>query len=115
MPHPNIRKTGPSHWEIPRKLVRHYTSSVARFNSLGASRPYKEGDQRGWLVSAFGCKSPLYKGGLRSRDVVQSVNGRPTYTWLQVFGLYARMGTIREFEVKVLRKGRVVTLHYTLT
>ena len=113
--HDDIDKVSEDHWEIERSLVRYYTSTIPRFNSLGWSRAHNSDGERGWYISGFGCKSPLFKSGLRSRDVVKSVNGKPTNTMLQVFGAYTRMGTTNEFEVKVLRQGEVVTLHYTLT
>lgn len=114
-PHEDIAKVDDDKWTIERSLVRYYTSTIPRFNSLGWSRAHDEDGQKGWYISGFSCKSPLYKGGLRPRDVVQSVNGKPTNTMLQIFGAYTRMGTTKNFEVKVLRRGKVVTLNYTLT
>lgn len=111
-PHPQIEKVADGTWTIQRDLIDYYTSSIAVFNTLGYSRKYEEGDQKGWYIAGFGCKSPLYKAGLRSKDVVQAINGRKTNNVLQIFGIWTTMRKKGDFEVQVLRKGKVVLLHY---
>ena len=60
-----------------RELVEYYTSSIARFNSLGWSGPYNEDDLKGWKIGGFGCNSPLYHAGLQRGDIILTVNDRP--------------------------------------
>lgn len=111
-PHPDITELGDNHWIVRRDVIDFYTSSMDRFNSLGWSHVSKDDDAKGWYVGGFGCKSVLWKGGLRSRDIVQSVNGRRTNNVLQIFALWTTMKKKGDFEVVVLRKGTLVTLHY---
>ncbi len=113
-PHPNIDKVADDRFVIGKDLIDFYTSSMDRFNSLGWSHRHHEDGQKGWYVGGFGCKSVLWKGGLRNRDVVQSVNGRNTNNALQIISLWAFMKKKGDFEVKVLRGGDTVTLHYTV-
>ncbi len=112
--HDQVRKTGKASWHIDRSLVKYYTASVKRFNSLGYSRAYDEGGHKGWYITGFSCASPVYKGGLRPRDVILSVNGKPTSTALQMFGLWTRWARHSDFDVKVLRRGKVITLRYQI-
>lgn len=112
--HPDIKQVMDNHWAVNRSLIDYYTSSMERFNSLGYSRKYKEGDDKGWLVGGFGCRSPLWKGGLRSNDVLQTVNGKKTNNVLQLFGIWAGQRNRDKFEIVVLRKGEPVTLKYTI-
>lgn len=113
-PHKQIEKISKGHFRIDRDLVKYYLSSMERFNSLGYSRPNKEEGRRGWYISGFGCKSPVYKGGLRPRDVVQTVNGKKTNTVMQIFGLWASWKRHDKFKMTVLRGDKEVTLYYTL-
>jgi hypothetical protein len=111
---PGVTKVADDSFHIDREVVDYYTASIARLNTLGYSRRYEEGEVKGWMVGGFGCKSPLWHGGLRARDVVQVVNGKKTNNVLQIFGLWAGQRNKDQFEVTVLRKGKLVTLHYTI-
>lgn len=111
-PHPQIRQLDGTHWEVEKDLVEYYTSSIPIFNTLGYSKKYDENGVKGWLIGGFGCKGPLYKAGLRSKDVIQEVNGKKTNTVAQIIGLWLFSKKKGTFEVKLLRKGKPMTLYY---
>ena len=112
--HEDVEKAGAGRWDVDRELVEYYTSSIARFNSLGWSGPYNEDDLKGWKIGGFGCNSPLYHAGLRRGDIILTVNDRPTRTWLQVFGAYRKLKKHDDFEVVLVRRGKQKTLRYSL-
>lgn len=114
VPHPDINMLEKNNFVVQRDLINFYTSTMSRFNSLGWSKRYdsEDNDHKGWYISGFNCKSPLWKGGLRPRDIVQSVNGRKTYNVVQIFALWTTMKKKGDFEVKLIRKGKEVTIHY---
>lgn len=97
-------------YEIDRRLLNYYTSSIKHFNELGWSKPNDAG--KGWIISGFNCQGPLWHGGMRRGDIVMTVNGKKTNNMLQVLRLYPKLKAQRRFEVKVIRKGRHVTLRY---
>ena len=101
-------------FRVKRSLVEHYTSSLKNFNSLGWSGPYKENGERGWKIGGFGCNSPLHFAGLRRGDVVKTVNGKKTNTWIQVFGAYTKLKRHEEFVIALVRKGEMIELRYNL-
>ena len=111
-PHPQITQIDPTHWRVEKDLVEYYTSSIPIFNTLGYSKKYDENGEKGWLIGGFGCKGPLYKAGLRSKDVIQEVNGKKTNTVAQIIGLWLFSKKKGLFEVKLLRKGKPMTLYY---
>lgn len=113
-PHPDVRQIGDGTYVVRRTLVDHYTSSVENFNSLGYSRKYDEERVKGWQVGGFGCLSPLWKGGLRSQDVIRSINGKKTYNVVQLFGIWLGQRNRDEFVVELLRKGQPLTLRYRI-
>lgn len=110
--HPDIKREAPGVWDIERSLVSYHTRSIRHLNELGYSKQYHEDGQKGWLVGGFGCKGALWKGGLRPRDVVQSVNGHKTNNVLQILVLWGKLKKQKEFEVEVLRRGKPMTLRY---
>jgi len=101
-------------FEVNRTIVEHYTHSLKNFNSLGWSGPYNENGQRGWKIGGFGCNSPLHFAGLRRGDIVKTVNGKKTNTWLQVFGVYTKLKHHDDFVVAVVRRGELIHLRYRL-
>jgi hypothetical protein len=111
---PGINPIDGNHFTVPRTLVEYYTGSMARFNSLGWSKPYRGDDDKGWVIGGFGCRSPLHLGGLRRNDVIQRVNGKKTNTMVQVLGVYLGQRKKADFTLEILRNGKALTLHYTL-
>lgn len=111
-PHPHVRVAGDGIVEIDRSLVDEYTASLDAFMRLGYSRPYDEEGVKGWYIAGFGCTSPVYKAGFRRADVLLSVNGRNTRSWVGVYLLYQRLKNREDFEVSVLRGGKPLTLQF---
>ena len=109
-----VEENQQGHWTVNREIVDYYTSSIARFNSLGWSGPHNGDEVKGWKIGGFSCNSPLHFAGLRRGDIVLSVNDRPTRTWFQVFGAYRKLQRKSEFKVEVIRRGKPHTLRYTL-
>jgi len=111
---PDIHPQADGSYEVNRSLVEHYTSSLKNFNSLGWSGPYNENGERGWKIGGFGCNSPLHFAGLRRGDIVKSVNGKKTNTWLQVFGAYRKLKHKDDFVIALVRRGETIELRYRL-
>ena len=111
-PNPNIRAGADGTLEIDRSLVDRYTKNLESFMTLGYSRPHDEDGVHGWYISGFGCGSPVAKAGFQRGDVVLSVNGRKTRTWVGVYLLYQKLKNKDDFVVEVVRKGKPVTLRF---
>ena len=110
--HKDITRVSTSTYKVKRTLIEYYTKDMRRFNSLGYSKKYHEEGKKGWLIGGFGCISPLWKGGLRSQDVIQSVNGKKTYNIVHLFGIWTSQRKKSDFEIKLLRGGKPMTLRY---
>lgn len=110
----DITALSDTRYEVKRSLVAYHTSSIDRLMALGWSRPYDEDGQKGIYVSGFGCTSDPWLGGFRRGDVVQSVNGKKTHNFLQVWFTWQKVKKDEHFEVVVLREGRRVLLTYDL-
>lgn len=111
-PHPNIREGADGVMEIDRSLVEKYTKNLETFMRLGFSRPHDEGDLRGWYISGFSCVSVVHKAGFRRGDVLLSVNGKKTRSWVGVFMMYQKLKNKEAFEVELVRKGEPMRLRF---
>jgi hypothetical protein len=56
----------------------------------------------------------LYKAGLRSKDVIQLVNGHKTNNLAQIIGLWLTSKRYGDFEIVFWRKGQIITHTYTV-
>lgn len=111
-PHPQIHPGGDGIVEIDRSLVDEYTRNLESFMKLGYSRPFDEEGVEGWYISGFSCASPVAKAGFKRGDVLLTVNGKKTRSWVGVFMLYQRLKNKDDFEVELVRKGEPVTLRF---
>lgn len=110
--HPHVRVGDDGVVEIDRSLVEEYTADLSSFMELGYSRPYDEEGVHGWFISGFSCASPVAKAGFQRGDVLLSVNGRKTRTWVGVYVLYQKLKHKDAFEVALVRKGEPLTLRF---
>jgi hypothetical protein len=111
---PEIHSQSLDRWFVTRSIVDHHTQSIQHMMGLGWSGPYNEDGVKGWQISSFSCKSDLYIGGLRRKDVILSVNGKPTKNVIQLYGMYKKLRRTDAFEIVLLRNGKLRTLRYTV-
>ena len=113
---PHIRELQPGHFEIDRVLVNRYAYNVNALMKLGWVYPHEDetGRRDGYRIGGLRPGNILYQGGLRSRDIVMSVNGRPTRNMTQVLLAHSQLNVRNECEVVVMRRGVVRVLRYSL-
>ncbi len=102
--HPNVRTAADGIVEVDRSLVEYYTQSLERFMELGYSEPYERNGIKGFYIGGFGCTSPVYKAGFRRGDMLITVNGKKTRTWVGIFLLYKKLRRQTDFEVELMRR-----------
>ncbi len=116
IPEPDIRVSpdDPQHWIVRKALIERYATSMKEFNSLGWSRPSPFEEAPGRQIGGFGCASPLYKAGMRARDVIQAINDKRMYTVAQVIGFWLFGKKKGDFTCTLYRRGQVITHTYTV-
>jgi len=114
---PLIERVSKGHFAVDRELVQSYARSLSRLNELGWSRPHEGPDGRndGMLVGGVRCGSDLHQAGLRSGDVVHTVNGRPVKSFPQALLVYRKVRNDPTVRVELTRRGERRTLVYDLS
>ena len=72
-----ITKLGEDKYEIERSLIRELVMGGAKPGMGGANPVVVNGDVRGVGLNRIGPRSPAYELGLRSGDLIESVDGVP--------------------------------------
>ena len=113
---PHIREIERDRFEIDRVLVNRYAYNVNALMKLGWVYPHVDetGRRDGYRIGGIRPGNILYQGGLRSRDIVMSVNGRPTRNMTQVLLAHSQLSFRDDFEVVVKRRGIIKVLNYSV-
>ncbi len=110
-----IVKSGEGRWQVERELIDYYATHLKELYRQGSVTPNvgADGNIRGVRVSLPRC-SVVRQLGLRSGDIVDTVNGRKVETLAQAIGLYFALRNERVIEVSFRRKGTTKLFIYTL-
>jgi len=113
---PHIRELEVNRFEIDRVFVNKYAYNLGALMKLAWVYAHKDESGRtdGYSLRGIRPGNILYQGGIRSGDVLTSVNGRATRNMAQVALAHSTLRFRNDFEVIVVRKGRPVVLNYTL-
>lgn len=115
-PIPEIRKVADDRFRVRRTIIKAYTKDFARLNGLGWSRTHRgdNGKPDGMQVGGIKCNNDLHRAGIRSGDVIHSVNGHKVRNLLQALAVYAKVRKDRVLKVALTRRGKPRTLTYRI-
>ena len=103
-------------FRVERDLVDWYATHLRELEKQAGVGPHKgpDGKRDGARLYLPRC-SVLKQGGLRSGDVIHTVNGRPVTTVAQAVKVYLLVRGARKIKVDLTRKnGRSITIRYKL-
>jgi type II secretion system protein C len=109
-----IRKVDATSFEIDRALVKELM--LAPPTNVGARvRPVStDGKVAGFKVYAIRRQSLLHALGVENGDVIEAVNGMALTTPDKLLEIYGRLRDADNFEVRVARGGKPVTMRYVI-
>jgi hypothetical protein len=115
-PVPGIAPNGENKWIVHRDLVQIYTRSFAKLDSLGWSKRHiaADGKADGMQIGGVRCNSDLHRAGIRSGDIVHSVNGRGVTSILDALFVYGKVKKDDIIRVELTRKGERKTFVYRM-
>ena len=113
---PSIAQTDDAAYTVQRELLEYYAGHLVELNDLAGVSTHSDkvtGEKDGFRVGLKRC-TLLYQAGLRSGDVVHSVNERHIVNVLQAVGAYFALRKETELVVALTRKGKPLQLTYTI-
>ena len=114
----NLRSTSSSTPEnifhVNRKQVIDLISSGKIFYQMAVTPYYKNGKIIGFRVNGVKRNSFVYKMGIRRGDIILSVNDYPIRSMEEGFAAFERLKRASEINIRVLRRGREITLSYII-
>lgn len=99
---------------VKRKEVINLISSGKIFYQMAVVPYYKNGKVLGFKVVGVKRNSFVYKMGIRKGDIILSINGYPIRSMEEGFAAFERLKDSSEINIRVLRRGREITLSYII-
>jgi len=110
-----IKKIDDTTFEIDKSLIDKVTANPMAFMKGARVVPaMKNGKPEGIKLYAIRPSSPYAKLGLTNGDTLQSINGFELTSAEKGLEIYAKLREATHLEVDVVRRGKPVTLKYTI-
>jgi general secretion pathway protein C len=110
-----IKKINDNTFEIDKSLIDKVTANPMAFMKGARVVPaMKNGKPEGIKLYAIRPNSPYAKLGLTNGDTLQSINGFELTSVDKGLEIYAKLREATSLEVEVVRRGKPVTLKYTI-
>ncbi|MFK7927671.1 MAG: type II secretion system protein GspC [Myxococcota bacterium] len=111
-----IVKEDDENYTISRELVDSTLADLDSVSKMARARPHKDSDGKtdGFRLSGVRRNQMLYKIGIRSGDVVHSVNGQPLTSMQEAMGAWQGMQNGSGFSFDITRRGQKKTMNYTI-
>jgi type II secretion system protein C len=111
----NIKKTGPYAYEISRKELNKYIDDLGGLGSQARILPnHVAGKTHGYKLVGVRPNSLFRAIGIRSGDVIMSVNGQVINSAAKALGLFDKLKSEPSVTVEIERRGQSKELNYTI-
>jgi len=107
----SIQQTGPYKYEVDKAVITDFMKNMASASSGARIMPDANG---GFKVSFVRSSSVFYKLGVRSGDVISSVNNIQLDSIDQTFALYTKLKDANHLTLSVNRGGQTINMDYTI-
>jgi type II secretion system protein C len=109
-----ISKEGDDRYVISRELVDQTLGDMNAIMRMARARPHKDADGNvdGFRLSGVRRNKLIYKLGVRSGDIIHSVNGQPLTSIQEAMGAFESMQRDSEFSFEITRRGQKKTMQY---
>jgi len=110
-----VRKTGDDKYEVDRELISKFLGApqtLARSARIVPS--VKDGQPNGFRLYAIRPGSPYAKIGLQNGDTVHAINGQEITTPDKALEVYTKVRNASHITVNLTRRGKPMTLDYTI-
>ncbi|MBU1239148.1 hypothetical protein KJ865_05505 [Myxococcota bacterium] len=106
-----IKKISENKYEIDRSVVQNLMTNIASAGQGARIMPDPKGVFRASFVRHY---SLFYKLGIRSQDIIKSVNNIPLNSVQETLLLYTKLKNASHLTISVNRRGKTVNMDYTI-
>ncbi len=106
-----IKKIGENKYEIERSVVQNLMTNIASAGHGARIMPDPKGGFRASFVRHY---SLFYKLGVRSQDIIKSVNNIPLNSVQETLLLYTKLKNASHLTISLNRRGKTVNMDYTI-
>ncbi len=114
---PGITEQSSAAFHVERELMKHYSSHLGQAAKLAAVRWHKTADGQvdGFRIGGVRCGSVLHQMGLRSGDVIHTINRNRIENIPQALSAFQRLKKKDTFRVRFTRRGQLKQLKYSVS
>jgi type II secretion system protein C len=111
-----VADMGENKFEVERSMLDKYLGDLDAIARMGRALPHKDanGDIDGYRLSGIRRGSLAQKLGIRNGDVVHSVNGKNLSSMKEAMDAWSTLQNESSFNFDVTRRGKKVTMEYTV-
>ncbi|MEX2352729.1 MAG: PDZ domain-containing protein, partial [Gammaproteobacteria bacterium] len=110
-----IRRISEKERVVSEQTFREQLQNLPQLMQQARAVPYTEnGRQAGFRVVEVQNGSIFQDLGIEKEDVIQSVNGRPVRNVDDALKAYSNLKTARSFQLDLLRRGRPLTIDFSI-
>ncbi|MGM0596766.1 MAG: type II secretion system protein GspC [Myxococcota bacterium] len=107
----SIKKIGPYKYEIDKDVVKNLMKNIAKAGRGARIVPHSKGGFRASFVRHY---SLFYKLGVRSGDIIKSVNNIPLNSIQETMMLYTKLKNASHLTISLKRRGKPVNIDYNI-
>jgi type II secretion system protein C len=109
-----VTQISDTEFEVSRSLLDRYMSDMDALSKLARARPHKDaaGANDGYRLSGVRRNEALYQLGIRSGDIVHSVNGKPLTDMGNAMSAFSQLQGGSDFSFEITRRGERKTMSY---
>lgn len=110
-----VKKVGTNSYEIDRNMLNEQLNDLSKISRQARVIPhYRDGKPQGFKIVGVRPNSLYSHIGVRSGDVLKSVNGEEVTSPTKALELYEKLKTTDNVTLDVERRGRPTTLEYMI-
>jgi general secretion pathway protein C len=111
-----ISEAGDNKFTIPRETLDKYIGDLDAIGKMGRARPHRDenGKTDGFRLSGIRRNSLGSKLGIKTGDVVHSVNGKGLTNAKEAMEAWQTLQNDNSFSFEITRRGKKQTMEYTV-
>lgn len=115
-PSPAVSKLGDLEYNVDRGILAVYADDYEKLSKLGWVRVHENerGKRDGFTIRGIRCGTLLAQVGLKNRDTIHAVNGKPVKNLFGALSAYRKFKRDDRVELEITRRDELVFITYNM-